>query len=148
MDRAGVRVIPYKPRWACARESLRVLKENGIVQLLLDQNPRKKYGAYVAFFGFEVPTYTGPIIMAQRSGAALVPLFMHRQDDGRQVLTILPEVSLVEAKGRKETIADNVRTVNRLYEEWISAYPSQWWWIHRRFRRARNSPFEGKRRGG
>ena len=139
-DQVSVKVIPYKPRRVCARESLRVLNDNGIVMLLIDQNPRKRYGAYVEFFGHEVPTYTGPVVMAQRSGAALLPMFMHRGDDGSQVLTILPELSLAQSGDRKTSITDSLRMINRLYEEWITAYPDQWWWIHRRFRRARAIP--------
>ncbi len=137
MDRVGICVIPYKPRRVCARESLRVLKNNGIVQLLIDQNPRKRYGTYVEFFGYAVPTYTGPVVMARRSGAALVPMYMHRGGDGNHTLTILPEIPVNESKERIEGIRDNLRAVNKHYEAWITAHPEQWWWIHRRFRRAR-----------
>ncbi|MCD6352894.1 MAG: hypothetical protein J7M06_01615, partial [Proteobacteria bacterium] len=36
-----------------------------------------------------------------------------------------------------QDIVDNLKIINMLYEDWIRKYPEQWWWIHRRFRRAR-----------
>lgn len=146
MDRVGIRVISYKPRRLCARESLNVLKNNGIVFLLIDQNPRKRYGVYVDFFGYRVPTYAGPVILAQRSGAALVPMYICRSDDGSQHLTVLPELPVVRSADRNQTLANNLNSINRLYEQWISDHPSQWWWIHRRFRRAHPSSGNTQRR--
>ncbi|HOC39741.1 MAG TPA: hypothetical protein PKJ77_10720 [Thermodesulfobacteriota bacterium] len=144
MDRAGVGVIPYKPRRVCAQESLKILRKKGIVLLFIDQNPRERYGMYVDFFGYSLPTYNGPVVLAQRSGAALVPMYMHRESDGSQILTILPELSITQSDSRTESLIVNLENINRLYERWISAYPDQWWWIHRRFRRRhgeRRSPF-------
>ena len=136
-DHLGIGVIPYKPRRVCASESLKTLKSNGIVFLLIDQNPRKNQGVEVAFFGYKVPTYSGPIVMALRTGAAIVPVFTHRNDNNTETITILPELSLTRSANRKQDIVDNLNAINSLYEKWIKQYPDQWWWIHRRFRRAR-----------
>ena len=140
--RVGIRAVTYAPSRVCAHESLKVLKSNGIVQLLVDQNPLRRYGTYVEFFGQWVPTIGGPIVMARRSGAAVVPMYMHREDDSHLVLTILPELTVTTTETGKTLIAGDLRKINRLYEAWIRAYPSQWWWIHRRFRHARTSPPE------
>jgi KDO2-lipid IV(A) lauroyltransferase len=144
MKRVGIRVVTYKPRRVCAVESLRVLKNNGIVTILVDQNASRRLSTYVEFFGQWVPMFSGPVVMARRSGAAVIPMYMHRQDDGHLVLTILPELTLSSDKG-KDGIAEDLRSINRLYEQWIRAYPSQWWWVHRRFRHARKTmPADGQ----
>ena len=137
VDRHGVQVIRHKPRRVSVLKSIKLLKKNGVVFFLIDQNPRKRFGSFVEFFGYEIPTYSGPVVMAMRTEAALLPMYMHRNDDSSQVLTILPEIELSEAPDRNTAVTKTLRRINELFEEWITAYPSQWWWVHRRFRRAR-----------
>jgi KDO2-lipid IV(A) lauroyltransferase len=136
MKRYGVGYIPYKPRRKCASVSLSVLMNNGVVLLLIDQNPRKKYGIPVEFFGYQVPTYGGLVTLAKRTGAAAIPLFIHRNHDDTETIEILPEVLLKESGNYEQDLVDNLRIFNRLCESWIMQYPEQWWWIHRRFRHA------------
>lgn len=140
-NRLGIGVIPYKPRHRCANESLRVLRKNGIIMLLIDQNPHKKYGVDVGFFDHQIPTYSGPIILALRTGAALVPMFIHRNHDNTETLHILPEITLKKSDAKHQDIIDNLRAINVLCEDWIKKYPEQWWWVHRRFRWAKQNNF-------
>jgi KDO2-lipid IV(A) lauroyltransferase len=136
MDHLGIRSVPYKPRRICVSESIRVLRNNGVIFLQVDQNPRKKHGVYVEFFGYHLPTYSGLVVMALRTGAAIVPMFIHRNADNTETITIQPEVSLKKSKDKSQNIVDNLRIINIICEDWIRRYPEQWWWIHRRFRRA------------
>ena len=136
MKRYGIGTIPYKPRRLCASASLRVLRNNGVVLLLIDQNPRKKYGIPVEFFGYHVPTYGGLVTLAKRTGAATIPLFIHRNHDNTETIEILPEVPLKKSDNHEQDLVDNLRTINRICEAWIKQFPAQWWWIHRRFRHA------------
>jgi KDO2-lipid IV(A) lauroyltransferase len=135
----GIGIIPYKPRHRCASESLRVLKKNGVIMMLIDQNPPSKYGVYVDFFGYQLPTYTGPVVLASRTGAALVPIFIHRNADNTETITILPEITLKTSPDKDRDIVENMRTIHVICEEWIKKYPDQWLWMHRRFRRAKNN---------
>lgn len=137
MHHLGVRIIPSKPRRLSASESLKVLRKNGIILLFVDQNPRRKYGVYVQFFGYEVPTYSGPVVMALKTGAAIVPMHIHRNADVTETITIQPEITLKKSGDSSQDITENLRAIKVLYEDWIKEYPEQWWWIHRRFRRAR-----------
>jgi KDO2-lipid IV(A) lauroyltransferase len=137
MHNLGVRIIPSKPRRLSASESLKVLRKNGVILLFVDQNPRKKYGVYVQFFGYEVPTYSGPVVMALKTGAAIVPMHIHRNDDDTQTITIQPELNLTKSGDSSQDVTENLRAITVIYEDWIKKYPDQWWWIHRRFRRAR-----------
>jgi KDO2-lipid IV(A) lauroyltransferase len=137
MHNLGVRIIPSKPRRLSASESLKVLRNNGIVLLFIDQNPRRKYGVYVQFFGHDVPTYSGPVVMALKTGAALVPMYIHRNEDGKETITIQPEIPLKKSGDSSQDIVQNLRAIQVVYEGWIKEYPEEWWWIHRRFRRAR-----------
>jgi Kdo2-lipid IVA lauroyltransferase/acyltransferase len=140
-NRFGIGVIPYKPRHRCANESLKVLRKNGIIMLLIDQNPRKKYGVDVNFFDHQLPTYSGPIVLALRTGAALVPMFIHRNTNNTETLHILPEITLKKSNAKDQDVIDNLRAINVLCEAWIKKYPEQWWWVHRRFRSAKKNTF-------
>ncbi|HPD60984.1 MAG TPA: lysophospholipid acyltransferase family protein, partial [Thermodesulfobacteriota bacterium] len=131
--RLGIGLIPYKPRYRCANEAVKVLRKNGIIMMLIDQSTRKKYGVYVDFFDHQLPTYSGPIVLATRTGAALVPMFIHRNQDNTETLHILPEITL----NKDQEVSENLRAINMICEVWIKKYPGQWWWLHRRFRRAK-----------
>jgi len=137
MRHLGVRIIPSKPRRLSASESLKVLRNNGIILLFLDQNPRRKYGVYVEFFGYDVPTYSGPVVMASKTGAAVVPMYIRRNDNGTETITIQPEIPLRKSGYPSQDVTENLRAIKVIYEDWIKQYPDEWWWIHRRFRRAR-----------
>jgi KDO2-lipid IV(A) lauroyltransferase len=104
---------------------------------LIDQNPRKKYGVDVIFFDHQLPTYSGPIVLALRTGAALVPMFIHRNTNNTETLHILPEITLKKSNAKDQDVIDNLRAINVLCEAWIKKYPEQWWWVHRRFRWAK-----------
>ena len=132
--RLGIGIIPYKPRHRCASESLKVLRKNGIVMMQIDQNPQKKYGVDVDFFEHRLPTYSGPIVLSLRSGAALVPMFIHRNTDNTEALQILPEITLKDSSSKDQDLNENLRAINVICEAWIKKYPEQWWWMHRRFR--------------
>ncbi|MCD6353746.1 MAG: hypothetical protein J7M06_06000 [Proteobacteria bacterium] len=136
-DILKIGAIPYKPRRVCVNESLKLLRNNNIIFLQIDQNPHKRSGTDVEFFGYQIPTYSGPIVMALRTGAAIVPMFIHREENNTETITILPELSLKRSNDKDQDIVDNLRSINAICEGWIRKYPEQWWWIHRRFRRAR-----------
>lgn len=133
----GIKTIPAKPRWLCARESLRDLRENRIIVIEVDQTPRKRFGVEVEFFGHLVPTFGGPVVLAAKTGAAVVPMFIHRNDDGSETISVLPELSLRLSGNSERDVVENLRAINSICETWIKKYPEQWWWMHRRFRHAR-----------
>ena len=141
MHRLGMRMVPYKPRRVCVSESLKVLRNNGIIFLLIDQNPSRRYGTNVEFFDYQVPTYSGPIVMAQRTGAAVVPMFIHRNENNTSTINIMPEIPLKKSSDKEKDLIDNLRAINAVCEEWVGKYPEQWWWVHRRFRWAKQNTF-------
>jgi KDO2-lipid IV(A) lauroyltransferase len=47
-----------------------------------------------------------------------------------------PALDLPRDVGGKVEVQGAVDTVNRLLEQWISEYPGQWLWLHRRWRKA------------
>ena len=78
--------------------ALRCLRRGEILGVLLDQDARSA-GVVVPFLGYAASTPYGPVKMAAKLGARVVPLFMVRRQDGQHHdLFLLPPLG--EAGGK------------------------------------------------
>ena len=112
----------------------RLLNENQVVGILLDQNASWYEGVYVPFFGRIVCTNKGMAMFALRYGAAVLPAFNTRQPDGRYRTVFEPPVELIRTGDVSRDIEENTALFNRIIEKNIRAAPDNWLWIHRRWR--------------
>jgi KDO2-lipid IV(A) lauroyltransferase len=128
------RIIPSRPRRAAIRRIIEALKANEIVFILGDN--LKKGKVETSLFGQRVHTPRGPVSLALRTGAALVPMHLVRQYDGKFRLIIEPEVLLIRGGSVYEDINDNTRSIVRYLEGLIGRYPDQWNWLTVRMRKA------------
>jgi KDO2-lipid IV(A) lauroyltransferase len=131
----GVEMIPDKPPRICVERSLKCLKENRILFLLTDLNVISG-GIYVDFFGRMVPTFKGPVVMAMRTGASILPTFILREDGNRHRVVIEPPVDLELTGDKDKDLFKNLTRLSKIVESYIREYPDQWWWIHQRWRKA------------
>jgi Kdo2-lipid IVA lauroyltransferase/acyltransferase len=83
----------------------------------------------------------GPVTIALRTGAAIVPTCMVRQPDNSLKLVIEPELELARTtKGRNE-IRENTIRITQWLERTVRAYPDQWNWTNiRRWGPRNNHP--------
>lgn len=142
----GIASIPVQPPRACIAQSLQWLKRNGILFLQIDQNASSR-DLWVDFFGWEVPTFKGPVVFSIRTGAPLIPLFTVRDAPGHHRLIIDPPVAVEDTGDRDQDILITTARLTKLIESYIRQYPAQWWWFHRRWKKARkhmpSSSFNG-----
>jgi KDO2-lipid IV(A) lauroyltransferase len=131
--RMGIKTIYSVPREACVNTTIKYLRDNEAVFLPLDQNFGTA-GVFVDFFGEKAATATGPVVFAQRTGAALLPCFAVRQPDNTHLIVFEPPVTLEEGKDAQETILLNTQKLTGIIESYIRKYPAQWGWIHRRWK--------------
>ncbi len=136
-DVFGIESIPDKPRMACVSKSLKALKQNRILFLQIDQNAPATE-CWVDFFGYLVPTFKGPVIFSLRTGAPILPMFMIRNPDSLHKLIVHPPFQLSITGDVEQDITSNIARLTKVVETAIREYPEQWWWIHRRFKRARD----------
>jgi KDO2-lipid IV(A) lauroyltransferase len=136
-DQAGMESIPDKPRMTCVSRCLRALKENRILLMQIDQNAPSTE-SWVDFFGYLVPTFKGPVIFSFRTGAPIVPIFVIRNLDSLHQITVHPPFKLNTTGNTQQDITTNIARLTKIVEGIIREYPEQWWWIHRRFKRARD----------
>lgn len=114
-----------------ARGILGALRRGESVGFVMDQYAPPPTGARVPFFGIEVDTLAAVGTFAQRSGAAIIPVYQRRDSAGVVRVVIEPELDLGEA--RKDPAASTAR-LSLKTEEWIRRKPAQWLWAHRRFK--------------
>jgi KDO2-lipid IV(A) lauroyltransferase len=74
-DKAGLKII--SPENA-PQKVIRALSKNWLVAFLIDQRAKRSRGVWVDFFGKKAPTMPGLAVIAIRSGAPVVPVFMIR----------------------------------------------------------------------
>jgi KDO2-lipid IV(A) lauroyltransferase len=131
-ERIGLEVIP--PVNATPKV-VRALSMNKIVAVLFDQRGKRSKGVWADFFGRKVPTTAGLAVMAIKSGAPVLPVFMIREGFEKHRLIIRDPLELVLTGNFKQDVEDNTQLFNRVLESIIRQYPEQWLWIHRRFER-------------
>lgn len=112
------------------RGAVRHLKRGGFLWYAPDQDMRGKETVFAPFFGIPASTITATHQLARLTGCAVVPFF-HRREGGRYLLRVgdpLPDFPT------GDVVADSAR-VNAAIEQMVRQAPSQYLWIHRRFKR-------------
>lgn len=123
----GIKTISARPRQLAARQILKALRENDVVLLIADQF--KSAGVEVEFFGRSSQAPRGPVTLALRSGAALLPMFMLRNPEGLLTLYIEPELNLTQSGNLQEDLTTNVAMFSRTLETMVRRFPEQWNWL-------------------
>jgi KDO2-lipid IV(A) lauroyltransferase len=113
------------------RRTVKHLKGGGTVWYAPDQDMRGKDSVFVPFFGVPAATITATHHLARLSGAAVIPFFHRRRDDGRGYAIRL-EPPLADFPGA-DAGSDTAR-VNVCIEAMVRAAPAQYLWVHKRFK--------------
>jgi len=134
-ESVNVETIPREGPGA-SRAILRTLKQGRILAILMDQNTHGQ-SADVPFFGRPAPTPIGPAALSLRTGAAVVGVFIHRQEDGTHVITVsrpaLPKPDEAAAMGRDAWYTEATARLTALIESEVRRRPDEWVWWHRRW---------------
>jgi Kdo2-lipid IVA lauroyltransferase/acyltransferase len=112
---------------------IKILKSGGSVALLIDQDTRVKT-VFVDFFGKKAATPVGATILAMKTGAAIIPTYVHLHTDGMQHMHILPEIPLRITGNEEEDVVFNTQVLTNFIEDTIRKHPDQWVWMHERWK--------------
>ena len=112
------------------RALVRALRQGHAIWYAPDQTLDRRISVFAPFFGVPVGTITATARLAEMGRAKVVPFFPQRVD-GRYRIVILPAL---DAFPSGDELTDATR-VNRVLEEGIRLAPTQYFWIHRRFKR-------------
>ncbi len=114
------------------------LSRNRIVAILMDQDSRGA-GVFVPFFGRPAHTPPGAAVLALRTRAPVVTVFICRRPEGGHRVTF-ERVPIEEGGGRGQITALTARFTAAI-EAAIRRAPAEWVWWHERWRR---QPEEGE----
>lgn len=133
-DGMGLKTIYARPRRDCIEGSLKALKKNEMVFMPIDQNFGALTGVFVDFFGRKAATATGPVVIAQKTGAVILPMFIISEGRARHRLIIEPPFELIKKDHKKEMLTENMAVLTQKIEKYIRKYPQEWGWMHRRWK--------------
>jgi len=151
---------PIKPRWLDALVNRRfrksgfgVLPKRGSLDAILDrlaagdaivfpfdQHAAPPDGIEVDFFGHPAWTFKSLALIALASDATVLPAASWREDDGTHVLRFEEPLLTEAGVDANDEIRRNTRAYNAALERLILRHPEQWYWVHRRWKRAQRAP--------
>lgn len=131
--RSGLEVVP---RDRATSAVLRALRKGHVVGLLVDQDTRGA-GIAVPFFGHPARTPTGPAVLADRAGAPIVPMAIHRLPDDTHLVTVRPPIR--PAGRTPEDVEKTTRAYTGELERFIRKAPAQWVWMHDRWKASKEA---------
>jgi KDO2-lipid IV(A) lauroyltransferase len=145
---SGNRVIR---RDRAARAILAALRGKTHVGVLIDQDVPAGKGVFVPFFGLEASTTDGVSRLALSTGANIHPAFIHRDPERkfRHVLRFGPAIPMDCSADREGEVLALTARCNGGLERAIRIGPSDWMWIHRRWKTrppGQESPYPVRKR--
>jgi len=122
------------PNAHAMRKILRQLKNGHVVAMLMDQNVAWYEGVFVEFFNHRACTNKGFALLALKTRAPVVPIFLVRSQN-RYIIEFCAELELVQTGDRTHDIEANTFQYNQAIEAVIRRYPDQWFcWVHQRWK--------------
>ncbi|MEW6443366.1 MAG: lysophospholipid acyltransferase family protein [bacterium] len=139
--RSGNRIIPKR---GALRQILRSLRQGYGVGLLMDQRVTGNEGVFVDFFGHQAGSSAALALLACRSGAPVLPVYMLRDPSGvGHQLHIEPEVPVVRTGRNDLDILENTQRLQKVLERVVREHPDQWFWMHRRWKGSPTVSYSG-----
>ena len=124
--------LDFAPKGAGgARAILRVLRQKGKIILLNDQ--KNNTGIVVPFFGRDAMTAPAVAEIAYRTGVPIYLMRTDRLENGKFRFTIYPKLSMPDTGDHDADVYSVLKSINGIYEDWITERPDHWFWVHNRW---------------
>jgi KDO2-lipid IV(A) lauroyltransferase len=128
----GVRVVDARGALEAARAGL---ARGELLVMMIDQAPERRSGVMtLPFLGIEARQDLAPVLLAARLGKPLALAVARRLDDGTHEVDV-PLWIEPPTRGDRGWVVETARAVNLGLESFVRTYPSQWLWLHRRWKR-------------
>jgi KDO2-lipid IV(A) lauroyltransferase len=116
------------------RRTPRSLRDNRAVAFVADHDALGLASTFVPFFGRPAKTPRGPGVFALRFGAPVLFVAAVRNANGRYSMFIEP-VPVVVTGDREADVDAIVLAFTQMLERYVTRFPEQYFWQHRRWRR-------------
>lgn len=115
------------------KNMISAIRQNGVIGLLADQAVLPEEGCLIEFLGRKAWSSKAPVLLARKTGVAVLPAFIHREGV-RHVIELHPELEFSSDASDEGWIRD-VQVYSRRIEQFIVEHPTDWYWVHRRWKR-------------
>lgn len=122
-SRMGTRIIPLSR--TAARDILRMLKAGQLVVLAMDRDILKT-GRPFPFFGQPASFPTGPVELALKTGAPILPTYCVRDRNDRYIAIGEAPLFLTPSDNHDNDVRSAMQLILAAFERYISRYPDQW----------------------
>lgn len=118
---------------AAGAHVFRLLKDGVNVGILVDQSPRES-GVPATFFGAPCWATVAPAMIALRSKAPIIFVFIARNPDGTLTLRVHPPIEIARTGNMLDDLVAITQACQDKVESMVRDYPDQWLWLHRRWK--------------
>ena len=113
----------------------RILRDNGVVGIVGDQNARRRSGIFVPFFGHPASTHRGPALFALRLGAPVFSCVARRLPGDEVRYQVAGErVDFTPSGVLDDDVAALTTELAARLEGQIRKDPAQYFWFHKRWK--------------
>ncbi len=123
------------------RQMVRVVKQKKPLGLLVDQNLE---GVVVDFMGKRASHTTAAAILAYKFNAIVIPCFIKRVGFEKYEATFYEPIEVEKDDNMDNFILKHTQKQANITQEIIKKSPSEWLWIHRRWKREYPQIYKGK----
>jgi KDO2-lipid IV(A) lauroyltransferase len=127
----GIKIV-YKK--GALNEMRRMLRQGGVIGLLVDQS-RRSEGVDVNFFGHWVTATPSAAFLSIRCKSPVLPIFCVRDNRGRLTVMMQPPLEMKRTGDLRSDIQTNTQIITDVVEKAVRQYPDQWFWVHKRWKK-------------
>ena len=128
----GLKAFERRSGSASILKLARLLKSGNFMAIAGDLHVSE--GIDLPFFGRNCKTSTGAASLALLADVQLVPLLLFRKAPFSHKAVIGAPIKIPPEGTRKERLETVTREINKCIENAIRLKPSQWFWLHRRWK--------------
>lgn len=122
-SKMGIKVIPLSQTGA--RDIIRMLKDGRMVVLAMDRDILNT-GQLFSFFGQQARFPTGPVEIALKTGAPILPAFCVRDSNDGYLAVGGKPLFLTKSEDHAGDVRSAMEDILRTFEGYIKMYPDQW----------------------
>ncbi len=116
------------------KKILWALKNDEVVAILMDQSVLETEGVAAEFLGKRDYTMKTPAVIAMKTGVPVLPAFIKRTNGGH-VIEVGEQIELDTSEDAEGATFHNTVIFSQKIEEYVRRNPTEWLWIHRRWKR-------------
>jgi KDO2-lipid IV(A) lauroyltransferase len=122
------------PSSASVKQVIKALRSGRTLGVLADQDSSKVRGVFVNFFERPARTPVGPALLAYKIQSPIVPMAIIREKDDKYRILVKKPIELAFSGDKEKDIIETTQEYTKVLESIIREYPSQWLWMHDRWK--------------